>query len=103
MIITTEETTTTKGKSMKIVNHIVRMRARMSCTLMKGVRYEGENDEIHVYYMHLGEDNGVHETAVREFGAEALKIKWTVVCSYNPNSFVVNVQEGSSTLTISPL
>ena len=69
----------------------------------QGVRYEGENDEIHAYYMHLGENDGIRETAAREFGTEAINLNWTVICSYNPNRFVVNIWEGSSSITISPL
>ena len=103
MIITMEETVTIKGRTMKIVNHVVRMPAQTSCSLMKGVRYEGENDEVHVYYMHLGENDGILETAVRKFGQVALKIKWTVVCSYNPNKFEVRVLNNSSSIMMFPL
>ena len=88
---------------MKIINHVVRKKVQMSCTLMKGVRYEGENNEIHVYYMHLGENDGILETATREFGSVALKIKWTVVCSYNPNRFEVRVLNNSSSIMMFPL
>jgi hypothetical protein len=59
MIITMEEMVTMKGRTMKIVNHVLRMPAQTTCTLMKGVRYQGENDEVHVYYMHLGESDRV--------------------------------------------
>ena len=102
-LVVTRKENSRKGTAMKIINHIIRRRTRKSCTLVKGVRYEGESDEVHVYYMHLGENDGVCETATREFGTEAAMIDWTVVCSYNPNKFEVRVLNNSSSIMMFPL
>ena len=88
---------------MKIVNHILRMPAQTTCTLVKGVRYQGENDEVHVYYMHLGESDGIRETAAMWLGSKTVKLKWTVVCSYNPNKFEVRALNDSSSIMMFPL